>query len=146
MRKLSDQTPFGQLMSLLTLLTVLVTLFGSVVLLAADKAIDQVYATDADLQAVQRQVAAQVEEIKQTVNKNTDVSNQTAQSVQALALSIVTIQIRDLEPDIQELEREKRLQGTEWSTAEERTLRQMQRTLMDLEKQRNTLFSTTIGD
>lgn len=146
MLKLTEQSLIGQLITMGTLITIAVGLFGSVVLLAADKTIDEKYATDADLLTVQKQVQQQVEELSTAVNKNSRIVQSTSDSVKALALSIVTVQIRDLEPTIQEMRREKAMAPQDWSGSEEALLRDLERSLSDLETQRRQLFSTITGD
>lgn len=142
MKKITEQTFIGQLSSVLSLVTLVVGLFGGVVLLAADKAIDEKYASDADLQSVQKQFSRQVNELNETVNQNTRVTRETSKSVQALALTMVTMQIQNLEATIKELEQERDSQGAGWSAAAEKTLRDMQRTLQDFELQRRHLFQS----
>ena len=145
MRKLTDQSFLGQLASVFGLIALVVSLFGGVVLFAADSAIDQKYASDADLKSVQEQFAKQVGKLGDTVDKNTQAVQQTTISMQTLALTMVTIQIRDMEPTIRELEIEKLNQGVQWSAAEERTLRDMQRALSDLNIYRQRLFENSTG-
>ena len=146
MRKFTDQSSIAQLGSILVLITMVTTLFGTVVLLAADQIIDRKYASDADLKAVQEEFAHQVVGLADSVNENTKVSRETARSVHALTLTLVTIQIRDLEHTVRQLESEKVAQGVQWSTAAERTLRDMQRSVMDLGVQRKRLIQNQIGD
>lgn len=142
MKKITEQTFIGQLSSVLSLVTLVVGLFGGLVLLAADTAIDEKYASDADLQSVQRQFSKQVNALTETVNRNTKVTSETSKSVQALALTMVTIQIQNLEVTIKELEGERDIQGGAWSAAAEKTLRGLQRTLQDFELQRRHLFQS----
>jgi hypothetical protein len=146
MRKFTEQSTMGQFGVILGLIAMMTTLFGGVALLAADQAIDQKYATDSDVKAVQEQFAHQVGALSSSVNENTKVSREMSRSVHALTLTMVTIQIRDLEQTVRQLKSEKVAQGVQWSTAAERTLSDMQRTVMDLGVQRQRLIQNPIGD
>lgn len=140
MQRLTEQSIVGQITSILGMISAIVALFGGAMIVIADSAIDNKYATDRDLQHTQRQFSTNVEALSEIVQKNTQVSKQTSAAVESLALSMVTIQIRQLEPMIVNLEQHKAAEGHNWSPAEEAMLRGMHRTIAELEAERARLL------
>ena len=140
MSKFSEASTISQISQILGLVAVMMTIFGAAFVALADQQIDDKYATDEDLRAVQETVEAQVTRIEETVTTNTTTVRATADSVDALVLSVLGLQISDLEEEIVELEREKRQEAARWTESDERHLRDRQRALADLELQRNALI------
>ena len=141
MKKLSEHGAGAQIGIILAIMTFLFGVGGSFVLWAADAKIDQKYATDADLLAVQLEVVAEVEKITTTVTENTTTVRATANSVDGLTLVVLGLQMSDLEGEIAALEADKRNQGAGWNERDERNLRDRQRALSDLELQRTALLN-----
>lgn len=140
MGKFSEASTISQLSQILGLVAVMMTIFGTAFIALADQQIDQKYATDEDVRAVQETVEAQVTRIEETVTQNTTTVRATANSVDALVLSVLGLQISDLEEEIHLLEQEKRREGAAWNERDERNLRDRQRALADLELQRTALL------
>ena len=145
MSKFSEASTISQLSQILGLVAVMFTLFGAAFWALADDQIDKKYATDEDLQAVQETVEAQVTVITETVQENTTTVRATATSVDGLTLVVLGLQITDLEEEISQLEREKREEGAAWNERDERNLRDRQRSLEDLERQRGILLNRLLA-
>ncbi len=145
MKKFSEHSGGIQLAQLLGLMTLLFGAGGSFMLWAADAKIDEKYATDADLLAIQETVTAQVSTITTTVEANTATVKATANSVDGLVLVVLDIQITDLEDEIAALEADKRKDSAAWNERDERNLRDRQKKLSDLDVQRQTLFARLIN-
>ena len=143
---LTHQSFAKQLSTLLGLIAVFVTVFGGIALWAADGAIDQKYATDADVKAVQKTVEASVSRIEETVSANTKAVGHTSSSVDGLALVVMDLQIDKLEKEIRAIEREKRQEAAAWNERDEGGLRDKQRALADLNTQREILFDRLIAN
>lgn len=145
MAKFSEASTVSQLSQILGLVAVMFTLFGAAFYALADQQIDNKYATDEDLAAVQMQVVTQVETITTTVQENTKTVRATANSIDGLALVVLGLQVSDLEEEISLLESEKREEGAAWNERDERNLRDRQRALGDLELQRSTLLERLVA-
>ena len=145
MAKFSEASTVSQISQILGLVAVFMTLFGAALFALADQQIDQKYATDADLLAVQTTVQMQVETITTTVQENTKTVRATSNSVDGLALVVLGLQISDLDDDIIDLEAEKRADGAAWNERDERNLRDRQRALADLEIQRTMLLERLVA-
>lgn len=145
MSKFSEASTISQLSQILGLVAVMFTLFGAAFWALADDQIDKKYATDEDLRAVQETVEAQVTVITETVQENTTTVRATATSVDGLTLVVLGLQITDLEEEISQLEREKREEGAAWNERDERNLRDRQRSLEDLERQRGILLNRLLA-
>lgn len=145
MAKFSEASTVSQMSQLLGLVAVFMTIFGAAFIALADQQIDQKYATDEDLAAVQAQVVIQVETITKTVQENTKVVRATSNSVDGLALVVIGLQISDLEDTIINLEAEKRKEGAGWNERDERNLRDRQRALSSLEIQRTALLERLVA-
>ncbi len=145
MKKISDAGAGAQIAIILGIMTFFFGVGGSFMLWAADAAIDDKYATDADLLAVQQTTNDAVFDIKIAVEANTATVAATAKSVDALVLSILDVQIKDLAAEIAALERDKRQEAAAWNEGDERNLRDRQRELSDLEVQRQALFARLIA-
>lgn len=141
MKKFSEHSGGIQLAQILGIMTLFFGVGGSFMLWAADQAIDDKYATDADLLAVQETVTAQVSQITTTVEENTRTVKATAHSVDGLVLVVLDIQISDLEDQITALELDKRKEAAAWNERDERNLRDRQKNLSDLDIQRDALFA-----
>ena len=146
MKKFSEHSGGIQLAQILGIMTFLFGAGGSFMLWAADSKIDEKYATDADVLAVQETVEAQVTVITETVQENTTTVKATANSVDGLTLVVLGLQISDLEAEIAALEREKRDQGAGWNERDERNLRDRQRALEDFERQRGILLDRMLSE
>ena len=144
MKKFSEHSGGIQLAQILGIMTFLFGVGGSFMLWAADMKIDEKYATDEDLLAVQETVTAQVTIITTSVEENTKTVQATASSVDGLVLVVLDIQISDLEEEIAALEREKREEAAAWNERDERNLRDRQKKLADLGVQRDALFARLI--
>ena len=145
MKKFSEHSAGIQLTQILGIMTFLLGVGGSFMLWAADAKIDEKYATDADLLAVQEVVQAQVETITTSVTENTTTVRATASSVDGLTLVVLGLQVDDLESDIVNLEAEKREEGAAWNERDENDLRSKQRALDDLMAQRQILLQRILA-
>ncbi len=145
MAKFSEASTVSQISQILGLVAVFMTIFGAALFALADQQIDQKYATDEDLLAVQEQVVAQVETITTTVQENTKTVRATSNSVDGLALVVLGLQLTDLEDEIVALEAEKRNEGAGWNERDERNLRDRQRALSSLEIQRTALLERLVA-
>lgn len=145
MAKFSEASTVSQMSQLLGLVAVFMTIFGAAFIALADQQIDQKYATDEDLAAVQAQVVIQVETITKTVQENTKVVRATSNSVDGLALVVIGLQVSDLEDTIINLEAEKRREAAAWNERDERNLRNRQRALSSLEIQRTALLERLVA-
>ena len=146
MKKFSEHSGGIQLAQILGIMTFLFGAGGSFMLWAADAKIDEKYATDEDVLAVQNAVEAQVTIIQETVTENTTTVRATANSVDGLTLVVLGLQISDLESEIIDLEAEKRAQAAGWNERDERRLRDHQRALEDFERQRSVLLNRLLAD
>lgn len=144
-KKFSEASFLSQLGQIFAVVGGFMTLFGAALWALADQQIDEKYATDEDLQAVQETVAAQVTRIEETVTENTTTVRATASSVEALALAVLGLQISDLEEEISQLEADKRREGAAWNERDERNLRDRQRALDDLNRQRSALLDRLVA-
>ncbi len=145
MKKLSEHGAGAQIGIILGIMTFIFGVGGSFMLWAADAKIDEKYATDADLLAVQETTSAQVEIITKTVQENTTTVRATASSVDGLTLVVLGLQLTDLESEVAALEREKREEGAGWNERDERNLRDRQRSLEDLERQRSIILNRILA-
>lgn len=145
MKKFSEHSAGIQLTQIIGVMTFLLGVGGSFMLWAADAKIDEKYATDADLLAVQEVVQAQVETITTSVTENTTTVRATASSVDGLTLVVLGLQIEDLEGEIVNLEAEKRQEAAAWSERDESDLRSKQRALSDLGAQRQILMQRILA-
>ena len=145
MKKFSDHSAGVQLTQILGVMTFMLGVGGSFMLWAADAKIDEKYATDADLLAVQETVSAQVERITTSVTENTTTVRATASSVDGLTLVVLGLQISDLESAIVNLEAEKRREAAAWNERDENDLRAKQRALNDLGAQRQILMQRILA-
>lgn len=140
-RKFTDQSAGKQWLILGAFITFLTGSAGAVMVWAADAFIDQKYATDVDVRAVQELVVKQFEAIQHTVEANTKTVQATASSVDGLTLVVLDLRIRDLEDDLIDLKAEKVRVGTGWTPRNERTIRDRDKALADLLIQRDRLFT-----
>lgn len=145
MKKLSEQSLLGQLTTVLGFIALCVTLFGTIALRAADQTIDDKYATDVDLLAVQETVTAQVERIELAVSSNSTRIEATTRSVDGLTLTLLDLQRKELAAEVFRLEAEKRSQSANWNQTEEAELRDTQQALQDLNTQRAALFARVMS-
>lgn len=145
MAKFSEASTVSQISQILGLVAVMMTLFGAAFYALADQAINEKYATDEDVLAVQETVQAQVTVITTSVQENTKVVRATANSVDGLALVVLGLQISDLEDTIINLEEEKRKEAAGWNERDERNLRDKQRALSSLEIQRTALLERLVA-
>lgn len=145
MKKFSEHSAGIQLTQILGVMTFMLGVGGSFMLWAADAKIDEKYATDADLLAVQETVSAQVERITTSVTENTTTVRATASSVDGLTMVVLGLQISDLEGDIVNLEAVKRREAAAWNERDESDLRAKQRALSDLGAQRQILLQRILA-
>lgn len=145
MAKFSEASTVSQMSQILGLVAVFFTIFGAAFYALADQQIDQKYATDEDLLAVQQTVELQVETITTSVQENTKVVRATSNSVDGLALVVLGLQMTDLEDTIVALEAEKRKEAAGWNERDERNLRDKQRALSSLEIQRTALLERLVA-
>ena len=146
-RKISEQTALGQATSIGTMIALCVSLFGGGVMMAADSSIDKKYATDVDVTAAHAITKMQFEQIKLiaaknrlTIETNTTAVSATIKSVDALALVVLNMQIRDLEGLLTEMTIDQADGGKHWSGHDNRILRETERYVADLETQRRFLL------
>lgn len=144
--KLSEQSGARQIASILGIVALCVTIFGGITIWAADSAIDQKYATDADVKAVQETTEAAVVRVEAAVNTNTTAVKATSSSVDGLTLVVMDLQIDKTEGEIRALEREKRTEAAAWNERDEDGLRDKQKALADLSTQREILFARLIAN
>lgn len=138
--KFTERSAGFQWAALVAIITILIGGLGAVVLWAADARIDQKYATDVDLYTVQSEMAAQVRLITESVNENTRTVRATTRSVDGLTLVVLDLRIRDLDDELIDLALEKQINLGSWSTRDDRSMRDREKTLTDLHVQRNRLF------
>ena len=146
MKKFSEHSGGIQVAQIIGIMTLFFGVGGSFMLWAADQAIDDKYATDEDLLAVQQTTETAVFEIKTAVEANTATVASTARSVDGLVLSILDVQIADAEDEIAALEADKRAEAAAWNERDERNLRDRQKGLADLTVQRDALFARLIAN
>lgn len=144
MAKFTELSQGIQWSSLAGIVAFLTGAFGSIMLWAADSKIDEKYATDADVKAVQEQVVAQVEVITTTVQQNTRTVQATASSVDGLTMVVLDLRIRDIQEEIVLLEHEKTDNPNRWSDRDELNLRDRDKSLTDLKVQRDRIFSRVL--
>jgi len=118
---------------------------GGLMLWAADAKLDQKYATDTDVLAVQQTVERQVSTLTTTVEINTRTVRATASSVDGLTMVVMDLQIDKIEGEIRSLERSKRNDGAAWSENDEDVLNDKRKALNDLNLQRSILFQRVIA-
>jgi len=145
MKKFSEHSGGIQLAQILGVMGFIFGVGGSFMIWAADAKIDEKYATDADLLAVQQTTSAQVTVLTTTVQENTTTVKATASSVDGLTLVVLGLQMTDLESEVSALEKEKRDQGAGWNERDERNLRDRQRSLSDLERQRGIILDRLLA-
>jgi hypothetical protein len=145
MQKLNELSGPRQLLALITTMLAVGLPIAGGALWAADQQIDAKYSTDEDLQSVQKVITRQVTEIQVTVEANTKTVAATSQSVDGLTLVVLDLQIDKLEDEIRAMEFSKRDQGAAWNEHEEGALRDKQRSLHDLNIQRERLFARVIA-
>ena len=146
MKKFSEHSGGVQVAQILGIMTLFFGAGGSFMLWAADQAIDDKYATDEDLLAVQQTTETAVFEIKTAVEANTATVASTARSVDGLVLQILDVKISDAEEEIAALEADKRAEAAAWNERDERNLRDRQKALSDLTVQRDALFARLIAN
>ena len=139
--KITEQSAIGQVASFASIIAAVILPLFAFALWAADLAADSKYATDADVLAVQTEVAEQVNRIKTLVEANTATVRDTVKSVDGLTLVVLDLQIGELEANIIQLEVIKRSEGAGWNEREETDLRNKQRALDNLDTQRTILFA-----
>ncbi len=140
MKQFSEQSTGVQWGSIAAIIGLLFSGFGATLWAGGDLIIDQKYATDADVKAVQEQVVQQVEQIKGIVETNTRTVQATSASVDGLTLVVLDLRIRELQ-DVQfDLVSEKTNAGANWSNNDERELLDLRKALSDLNVQRDRLF------
>ena len=143
--RFTEKSASIQWTSIVVIITLLTGGLGAIVLWAADARIDQKYATDKDVQAVQKLVAEQVEIITSTVKQNTKTVRATAASVDGLTLVVLDLRIRDLDDEIIDLRRSRDRNPSSWSSQDERSLRDRLSALSDMQLQRNVLFQRALN-
>lgn len=144
-KKFSELTPWQQLWRSLAILGLSGSAITGALLWAADKKLDEKYATDSDLATVQEQVSEAVDQLKTATTRNTQALEAVAESTDSLTLAVIDIQIREVAAQIEYLEREKRRRGDQWDTHDAERLRDRVRTLADLEAQRAILFQRLLS-
>ena len=145
-KKFSEQSSGVQWGTIAAIIGVIFSGLGAAVWSAGDNIIDQKYASDADLKAVQEQVVQQFDQIQATVKANTKSMQSTAASVDGLTLVVLDLRIRDLENIKYELETEKTNAGGTWNQGDERELVGLRKSLSDLNTQRDRLFERILSN
>lgn len=145
MKAFTEHGAGKQLGILAAMMGIIGTPVGGLILYAADAKLDEKYATDSDVLAVQQTVETQVTSIKTTVELNTKTVRATAASVDGLTLIVMDLQIDKVEGEIRNLERDKRQDGAAWNERDEDSLRDKQKALNDLNLQRGILFQRLIA-
>lgn len=143
--KFSDQGPVKQLLILLAFFGVSGGTIGTAVLALADNKIDQKYATDDDVASVQMRVEQEVHSIKTTVEANTKTVTLLVNSSDALTLTVIGLQMKDIADEIYALEMQKTSEGAGWNQREEANLREKQQALGDLTRQRSIVLNRVIA-
>jgi hypothetical protein len=143
--KFSEQSTGVQWGTLATIIALLFGGFGAAIWAAGDNIIDQKYASDFDLKAVQEQFAQQFEAFQKTVEQNTSTLKSTAASVDGLTLVVLDLRIRDLEGIKFDLESDKTNAGANWNSGDERELVGLRKSLSDLNTQRDRLFERVLS-
>lgn len=143
--KFSEQSSGVQWGTIATIIALVFGGFGAAIWAAGDNIIDQKYASDFDLKAVQEQFAQQFGAFQQTVEQNTSTLKSTAASVDGLTLVVLDLRIRDLEGIKFDLESEKTNAGANWNSGDERELVGLRKSLADLNTQRDRLFERVLS-
>ncbi len=140
-QKFTDKSAKSQWTIIGIISTVLFGGGGAMLLWAAEARIDETFATDADLLAVQETVSAQFKSISDTVEVNTATVKATANSVDGLTLVVLDLRIRDLDNEVIDLDRDQAANPDTWSDRDARNLRDRKKALSDLRIQRDRLFT-----
>ena len=140
MKKFSDQSSGIQWSTIGAIIAVITGGLGAAVLWAADARINEKYATDEDVRAVQETTSQQFKSISETVQSNTKFVRQVGDSVDGLTLVVLDIQIEELDDELVDLEAEKANAGVNWSTRDEQDYRAKTVQLSRLRQQRDKLF------
>jgi hypothetical protein len=145
-KKFSEQSTGTQWRTIAVIIGLLFGGLGATIWAAGDNIIDQKYATDFDLKAVQEQFARQFSAFQETVELNTATLKSTAASVDGLTLVVLDLRIRDLEGIKFDLETEKISAGANWNNGDERELVALRKSLSDLNTQRDRLFDRILNN
>lgn len=137
MKPFKEKSSLTQISALLGI----ISLISVPLLWMADQHLDSKFATDKDIERVQKTVASQLRQINNSVYENTQSVKQTIHSLDSISLIVLEIQITQTEEQTRELRQAKIRQANNWSKREERDLRDHEKTLRDLNTQRNVLFS-----
>lgn len=145
-KKFSEQSTGVQWGTIATIIGLLFGGLGATIWAAGDNIIDQKYASDNDLKAVQEQFVQQFNAALATIEQNTATVKSTAASVDGLTLVVLDLRIGDLENIKFELESEKTNAGANWNTGDERELVGLRKSLGDLNTQRDRLFERILSN
>ena len=144
-KKFSEQSTGVQWATIAAIIGIMFGGLGAAILSAGDNVIDQKYATDADLKAVQEQFSQQFGAALETIQRNTSTLQSSAASVDGLTLVVLDLRIRDLENIKFELESEKTNAGANWNNGDERELVGLRKSLGDLNTRRDRLFQRILS-
>lgn len=144
--KFSEQSSGVQWGTIATIIGLLFGGLGAAIWAAGDNIIDQKYASDKDLKAVQEQFVQQFNAALATVEDNTSTLQSTARSVDGLTLVVLDLRIRDLESIKFDMEVEKTNAGSSWNSGDERELVGLRKSLNDLNTQRDRLFERVLSN
>lgn len=144
-KKFSEQSVGVQWGTIATIIGLLFGGLGATIWAAGDNIIDQKYASDDDVKAVQEQFVQQFNAFQMTVEQNTAKMTSVADAVDGLTLVVLDLRIRDLENIKFELESEKTNAGGNWNNGDERELVGLRKSLSDLNTQRDRLFDRILS-
>lgn len=108
---------------------------GAIALWAADKRIDEKYATDEDVS----EVAAKVDENQDSIEETQQTVEETRDSVDSLTLIVLDAEISRMEAEIRALQAKESL-----TRQESQYMADLNRKLTDLRTQRQTLFEAVM--
>lgn len=146
MKKFSEQGAGVQWSTIGAIIAVVTGGLGGAVLWAADARINEKYATDDDVRAIQQTTSNQVKRIEETVRSNTKFVRQVGDSVDGLTLVVLDIQIEELDDELVELEAEKENSAINWTTRDEQDYRAKILNIERLRQQRDKLFDRILSN
>lgn len=140
MKAFHEYTPTGQIGMLLGMMSMLGIPTGGIILVGAETMMDTTFQTDIEANAFQSAITLEVAGLSESVENNTTTLKQAVESVDSLNLTVLNIQVNDLEREIAVMEQDKRNNPTAWSIRDESTLNNKRRLLDDLNRQRQRVF------
>lgn len=148
-KKLHERSWLGQLASIATICTILISPLFMVLIYAADQRFDEKYATDKALEVTRKEFTEMATDIRRVVYANTEKMETVTHSVDGLTLAVLDMQIAKLEARISMLERikvRKEHRGNNgWTRHDAEGLYEKKYQLADLVSQRSRVFQRVIA-